>query len=799
MKKLALAGSALLVVAALSCTRELDIETPVNQEYVFEAVWADGSDTRTALQEDGTSIWWTTGDEINVFYGSIASGKFVSTNTEPAALTSFSGSLPVVTGTVESGHGALSFWGVYPYDSANTCDGESVTLTVSASQPATDGTFADKFFPAVAVSQDFALAFYNVCGGARFSVANTGIYAVTFEAVGGENLVGKVKVGFGSDGKPVVQQVSEGSAEVTVNAPAGGFVPGKYYFAAFLPGTLSQGLKVTYRTATQSASITQPNSLTINRSRFGTIDRKDAGLTFVDGGGAEGGYAMPEAIDLGLSVKWASFNLGATKPEEFGNYYAWGETEPKEDYSWSTYKWCRGTESTLTKYCLNLDYGYNGYSDDNTILDPEDDAATVNLGGNWRMPTMSEWHELINNCTWTKTTQNGKVGYLGISKITGYTNQSIFLPAAGAYGGTTYYGLFDGDEGFGYYLTSLLNPFEPCNALGSGFIFWSDYQGDSYFDEEIEDEFTRCVGVSVRPVYGSGAPAVQVESVSLDKSEITMVVGDTEALTATIQPALAIERTVFWKSSNSSVAEVDWYTGLVTAVGPGSAVITARTLDGGKTASCEVTVTKTAKIPNAVDLGLPSGILWADMNLGAARPEEAGYYYAWAETEPKTNYSWGTYKWCMGTETTLTKYCSDPEYGYQGFVDYRSDLEMEDNVLWEEFGSYTSWSLPGSDNWEELYDECDWEWTTQNGRDGYKITSKNNGNSIFLPAAGVKAGTTLIDRGGYWSYEYNRFFPSQAYCFGLWDEHNGNTHYSFADYREQPRCYGMNIRPIFRR
>ena len=497
MKKLALAGSALLVVAALSCTRGLEIETPVSQEYVFEAVWADGSGTRTALQEDGTSVWWTTEEEIMVFYGNISSGKFVSTNTEPAALTSFSGTLPVVTGTVESGHGAPAFWGVYPYDAASTCDGESVTVTVPASQPATDDSFADKFFPAVAVSQDFALAFYNVCGGAHFSVANPGICSVTFEAVGGENLVGEVKVGFGSDGKPVVQQVSDGSAEVTVNAPAGGFVPGKYYFAAFLPGTLSQGLKVTYRTATQSASITQSGSLTINRSRFGTIDHKDEGLTFMDGGGTSG-CAVPVAVNLGLSVKWASFNLGATRPEEYGNYYAWGETKPKEVYSWGTYKWCMGSDNTMTKYCQNADYGYNGYTDDNTILAPEDDAATVNLGGNWRMPTMKEWNELINNCTWKKSTRNGVVGYLGTSKKTGYTSRSIFLPAAGAYEGSTYYS--GGDTPMGFYYSSKVNSVKAWDAYGIQMYFWNNSSASSYFDDEGFDRLTRYYGLSVRAV-----------------------------------------------------------------------------------------------------------------------------------------------------------------------------------------------------------------------------------------------------------------------------------------------------------
>ena len=122
MKKLALTGSVLLVVAALSCTRELDVNQPEGREYVFEAVWADGSDTRTAIQSDGTSVWWTVGEEINVFYGAEASGIFTSTNTESAKYARFTGTLPVLTGTVEEGNGSETFWGVYPYNVNNRKD-----------------------------------------------------------------------------------------------------------------------------------------------------------------------------------------------------------------------------------------------------------------------------------------------------------------------------------------------------------------------------------------------------------------------------------------------------------------------------------------------------------------------------------------------------------------------------------------------------------------------------------------------------------------------------------------------------
>ena len=138
---------------------------------------------------------------------------------------------------------------------------------------------------------------------------------------------------------------------------------------------------------------------------------------------------LPEAVDLGLpsELKWASFNLGASAPEEYGDYFAWGETEPKESNSWETYKWSMGSNNTLTKYCSNSEYGYNGFTDTKTVLDLEDDAANVNLGGKWRMPTIEEWTELQTQCAWEWTIMNGIYG----RKVTGPNGNRIFLPAAG--------------------------------------------------------------------------------------------------------------------------------------------------------------------------------------------------------------------------------------------------------------------------------------------------------------------------------------------------------------------------------
>jgi uncharacterized protein (TIGR02145 family) len=157
------------------------------------------------------------------------------------------------------------------------------------------------------------------------------------------------------------------------------------------------------------------------------------------------------SVDLGLSVKWGTQNLGASKPEEFGNYYAWGEVEPyyrsldpltwkegKENgYTWASYRWCDGTDQGFTKYLhpnFSLYWKGEGEPDGKMILDSEDDAAHVILGGTWRMPTYEDWVELKSNCTLEWSSENGVEGMRVTSKING---NSIFFPAAGGIHGTS--------------------------------------------------------------------------------------------------------------------------------------------------------------------------------------------------------------------------------------------------------------------------------------------------------------------------------------------------------------------------
>lgn len=202
-------------------------------------------------------------------------------------------------------------------------------------------------------------------------------------------------------------------------------------------------------------------------------------------------------VDLGLSVKWATFNVGANSPEEYGDYFAWGVTEPhyteghaqdsicsdwkkgKIGYGWYEYKWCKGSFNTQVKYCSTSD---QGTVDGETVLDVSDDAATAKWGAPWRMPTQEEQMELIKKCTWTWTTKNGVNGY----NVVGPNGNSIFLPAAGCRFGNSLLSV----GVYGYYWTSSLDI--TYSSRAHDLLFYST--------SHIVGRYARNCGLSVRPV-----------------------------------------------------------------------------------------------------------------------------------------------------------------------------------------------------------------------------------------------------------------------------------------------------------
>ena len=204
----------------------------------------------------------------------------------------------------------------------------------------------------------------------------------------------------------------------------------------------------------------------------------------------EKAISVTSSVDLGLSVKWASCNLGASKPTEYGGYYQWAGTEDVSDTSiyldWSNCPCHTGSSysSGWKKYNTNPSYGT---VDNKTILEPIDDAAAVALGGKWRMPTDEEWSELCNieNCSWTWTSIDSVNGYKVQSKMSGYTDKWIFLPAAGY---RNYGNLDDVGSCGGYWSSSL--------AVSPSYAYYMDFKSGNF----ERYGFGRYLGRSVRPV-----------------------------------------------------------------------------------------------------------------------------------------------------------------------------------------------------------------------------------------------------------------------------------------------------------
>lgn len=198
-----------------------------------------------------------------------------------------------------------------------------------------------------------------------------------------------------------------------------------------------------------------------------------------------------------------------------------------------------------------------------------------------------------------------------------------------------------------------------------------------------------------------------------------------------------------------------------------------------------------------VDLGLPSGTLWATCNIGADKPEVYGYYFAWGEIQPKTEYDGDTYKYgkrkkrLFGDDLYYTKYCNKSSYGYNGFTDNLITLESSDDAATAYWGS--GWQTPSKAQWDELLANTTNQWTTKNGMEGRQLTSKKNGQTLFLPAAGYRHYSRLNDAGGlgnYWSSSLNTDYPDRAWYLYF------SSHYYFFINDNGNRYNGHSVRPV---
>ena len=792
MKRFALYLGLAATLAASCSTKEIDFQTQQPGGEVFYADFEQPAEygTRVYVNED-LLLRWTADDRVSIFNRNTNNQQYKFTGETGDNAGGFK---PVGGDDFYTGNSIPNVVSVYPYlETTKISESGVLTLNLPAEQHYAEQTFGLGANTMVSVSSDNFLQYKNVGGYLVLKLYGDGVSvsSITLKGNNGEKLAGKATVSMPMDGVPSLEMASDATGAitlvcdtpVTLGASAG---EGKDFWFVVPPITFSKGFSVSITQITGGVyEKSTSKSITIGRSNLSKMSSMEVerGTPVTPG--------VPDAIDLGLpsGLKWASFNLGASKPEEYGDYYAWGETEPKDSYSWSNYKWCvDGNDFAITKYCIDSRHGYNGFTDGETILHPQDDAAHMNLGGQWRMPMDSEWAELLDNCSSAWTTENGVYGCLLTSN---YNGNSIFLPAAGCKLNTSVYNA----ETYCFYWSSSLDTSSSDSAMA---MFYS-------IDEMGRDDASRYGGPTIRPVFGD-FPDCPVQGVSLDKTELELIVGESAVLTASVFPENATDKSVVWSSSNESVATVS-PSGVTTGVSLGSAIITATTIDGGKTATCNVTVTD-RPVPETIDLGLPSGLKWASFNLGATKPEEYGDYYAWGETEPYYNtlnpliwkegkesgYTWSSYKWCMGDSNPmmLIKYCTDASYGYNGFTDGKTVLDPEDDAVIVNLGG--NWRMPTDEEWGELLMNCTLARATLNGVSGCSFTSKINGNSIFFPCSGYLAGTEFVS--GYGQYWCSSLSPDNPlYAWSVVFDYQLQQLYA-GRHSFFPRDCGYSIRPV---
>ncbi len=495
-----------------------------------------------------------------------------------------------------------------------------------------------------------------------------------------------------------------------------------------------------------------------------------------------------EYVDLGLpsGTLWATCNVGAVKPEDYGDYFAWGETTPKDVYSWSTYKWCNGSSNKLTKYCTDSVFGtVDGLME----LEPADDAAHVNWGNLWRMPTLEQQQELISECTWEWKTSKGVNGY----QVTGPNGNTMFLPAAGYRNNNDSLPFFLGS--YGDYWSRTLNASYPDYARDQYFYSSGAHWGIS----------SRNLGLTVRAVRAE--PDVYIRPQSLDlgevpvgetcEGELTIVNNTTESvvLTATVHEPFSFKQDEGNTSTMTLVVPVGSckLSVMFTATAPmthaqGLVTFQGSVLEGGE---CVIPVQAVViYTSDYVDLGLPSGTLWATRNIGANSPEEYGDYFAWGEIAPKEVYTVQTYKWGgydSDGQFYLSKYNSNSGYG---MIDNKNELDPEDDAAYVNWGA--AWRMPSDEQIKELISICNWKWTQSNGVNG-KLFTGPNGNTLFLPAAGIYYSGDNSFRnegsiGEYWSRMLNPSDDINARALGL-----SETDISYGG---SLRAHGFTVRAV---
>ena len=280
MKKYAYLAVASSLLLAAGCNAVLEGPAVSDGEAFEVELIADfeAPASRTVREADG-SVLWVAGDEISLFFGEGEAGGSRFTTSAGGASASFRGELTSYTAGGEDYNGGTTyFWGIYPYDSLATCDNTSVTTTLHSEQTGVADTFSPGQNVSVGRAENLLMSFFNVCTGFKFSLTRDDIVSVTFSSIGGEQIVGDIRVTM-EDGTPAATVIGNGSSEITLTPENGHFSAGVSYYIEFIPKTLASGFTVSLYTDTQMGEFTYNNSREFLRRVFTNVSNIDTRIS----------------------------------------------------------------------------------------------------------------------------------------------------------------------------------------------------------------------------------------------------------------------------------------------------------------------------------------------------------------------------------------------------------------------------------------------------------------------------------------------------------------------------------------
>lgn len=821
MKSFKLILTALAVVAVSACTAEIEnvIDNPSTEQsegvYMeFDASMSPGTDTKATIvsgqDSEGKATYevkWHVGDEISLFYGSGSNGgsKFTSNATEQTTTTKFTGYIDVVTGAGEDTQDDVSFWAVYPYNEANSCDGNSVTFVIPSEQTAVAEGVAPNTLPVIAQSSGLLLSFYQACAYFKFTVTQTGIEKVAFTNATDDDIAGTVTCTFGDNGKPELTGYVIGSRTVTVSAPDGGtFEVGKNYYAVLAPVDMEDGMIVTYMKSDEQATYEITRSVSMQRGVVNKLTGRDANLDW-----------MPRDYFLTFSMESGSNsvslnNIGGNQPDlEFSfdkiiwrkwNYQdilfraghpvyirgnnTSGFSQSEEQYSTFVFDnpgaSVDGSVMSLLTYQniqdeVDIEYCFYSLFENAPIVKAPELPAT-SLSDNC-------YEYMFSGCTSLEEAPelpSENLYHMCYAYMFSGCTSLVKAPVLPAEEITRdcYCCMFESCTNLNYVEAYFTKWTVDCKS-------WTDCTNNWLSGVAETGTFIRSGEAEWNIVRGpSGIPAgwnvIDDFEISLDKDILIIPDGGFAQLTATTNPAGS---EVIFESSNNDIVTVS-NTGWVYSHQAGEATITATS--HGKSATCSVKV-----FAEKVQFW-EGGPYWYGCNLGASTPEQSGKYFYWGGLDGyhMTDIHW----WCTD-DLQVHSFDSD---------NYSTDLLNQNTALTAAqdaadnssvaIGSFMKQRIPSVYDYEALCKHTTQEYIENYFGTGVSgILVKNSKGSVFFPYAGRAEGSDLVMSDNnrpileYWTrdvYETVDHNVSQSYVFiGT----GTNVCYKY---------YGLPIRPV---